>query len=186
MGRREDTKDTRIEGSPIVTYVQGWLVGVGNAGSSLIPYEIGMRCGTGARSYSGPISKDLVESFHLAAWAVDVCRSTGTDRLASYDLHLHFPLNHVDACGPSCRLSLANSLLQAWPEAARYEPLTTILLGDLTLQGDVLPVGRLEHKIEAARNAGLTRIVVPLASGRDYPGTVGVSSLHDLIASVSA
>lgn len=169
----------------MVTYVQGWLVGLGDERSALIPYEIGLRSGSGGCSRSGPISDDVLESFHLAAWAVDMCRPEGTTRLTSYDVHLHFPLNHVRAIGPSCRLSFANSLLQAWPDDVRYAPSTTILLGDLTLRGDVLPVGGLETKIETARTAGLTRIVVPLADEPRYFGTLGVSSLRDLMTSSS-
>jgi len=172
------------EPAPVI-YVQGWLVGVGNSGPLLIPYEVGLRRGTGCRSHSGPITQDVLESFHLAAWAVDVCRPSGTGRLALYDVHLHFPLNHVHAVGPSCRLSLANSLLQAWPEDARYLPSTTVLLGDLTLQGDVLAVGHLATKVATARSAGLTTFVVPVTDAANYPGSAGVSSLRDLMVSGS-
>ena len=172
------------EPAPVIS-VQGWLVGVGDSGSLLIPYEVGLRRGTGCRSHSGPISQDVLESFHLAAWAVDVCRPSGTGRLARYDVHLHFPLNHVHAVGPSCRLSLANSLLQAWPEDARYLPSTTVLLGDLTLQGDVLAVGHLATKVATARSAGLTTVVVPVTDAAGHPGSVGVSSLRDLMVSNS-
>ena len=147
----------------------------------MIPYELGLRRGHGARSRSGPVCDDVLDSLHLVAWSVASCIAQCAEPW-SCDMHLHFPLSNLRAAGPSCRLSLANSLVHAWSADALYPPATTILLGDVTLGGDVLPVASLQEKVDAAAAAEMRRIVVPRSTRASCPGAIEIGSVRDLIA----
>jgi ATP-dependent Lon protease len=162
-------------------YVQGWFVGVSTDEAALIPYELGFRPGSGTCSYSGAVADDLIRSLILSIWSVQLCLTRLGCDLPQFDAHLHLPLNNIQATGPSCRLSLANGLLYACLETSIYSPSTTILLGDLSLHGDVLPVGNLARKIEIARAAGIFQIVISEAQSTHFGDVIQIESIEDLL-----
>jgi hypothetical protein len=143
----------------------------------LVPFELAARPGTGARSFSGPAAPDIEAGFALAAWAVDLCLTRAGLGRPGCDLHLHLPLLEVVGTGPSCRLALANAILQVRGAGRGPDPRTTVVLGDLTLDGDVLPVGALAPTVAVARAQGFDRFVVPMGSGELGTGVVEAATL---------
>ena len=161
-------------------YVQGWLVGLsGDDAAGLVPFEVAAVPGNGRRTWSGPVGDDLRASFELAAWAVEL---TGLSKaFPMLDVHVNLPLHHVTGSGPSCRLSFANALLQAQCPRRGLPAPTTALIGDLTLGGDVLPVGGLAEKVRAAQASGLGCVVVPGGCGEVGTGLRELYTLDELV-----
>lgn len=161
-------------------YVQGWLVGVSDVGQALIPYELALTPGTGRRTHSGPVARDVFESFELAAWVTSACLARHTVASETLDAHLNFPLHGMRSSGPSCRLSFVNAFAWCLADEARHDPSETVLIGDVNLRGDVIPVAEIAPKVAFARAEGFTCIVVgPLPD--PMPDTVGIATVDDLI-----
>jgi ATP-dependent Lon protease len=81
------------------------------------------------------------------------------------DFHIHVPAGSVPKDGPSAGVTITAaivSLLLGEPIDRR-----TGMTGEITLRGDVLPIGGLKEKILAARGAGIRRVVLPRLNRRD-------------------
>jgi ATP-dependent Lon protease len=164
-----------------VRYVQGWLVGVTPSTSGLVPFEVTATSGDFAVTHSGPLSADVEESFHLAISAAALALHRHNHSIGEHRLHLNLPLRHVDVRGPSCRLAFANGVIAALAPGVGFPPAQTALFGDLTLSGQVLAVGHTSRKADAARRAGLPRLVVAALPGNGRAvDTVEISSLDEI------
>jgi len=161
-----------------VRYAQGWLVGVSASTSGLVPFEVATTAGAFAVTHSGPVSADVAASFHLALSAAVLALQRNSHGVAEHRIHLNLPLRHVRTQGPSCRLAFANTVIASLTTDAGFIPDQTVLLGDLTLAGQVLPVGQTTRKAATAHAAGLNTVVV--APRQALPGTVAIGSLDDI------
>ncbi len=81
-------------------------------------------------------------------------------------VHLHVPAGATPKDGPSAGITMATALLSL--ALQRRVPLGLAMTGELTLTGQVLPVGGIREKVIAARRAKLKRLVLPAANERDY------------------
>ncbi len=81
-------------------------------------------------------------------------------------IHLHVPAGATPKDGPSAGITMATALLSL----ARGEKLARHLAmtGELTLTGQVLPVGGIREKAVAARRAGVKELILPEANRRDF------------------
>lgn len=80
-------------------------------------------------------------------------------------LHIHVPAGGVPKDGPSAGVTLLAAIVSvASGRAVRHDLAMT---GELTLRGDVLPVGGIKEKVLAALRAGIRRIVMPAVNKRD-------------------
>ena len=87
------------------------------------------------------------------------------DFLEKHDLHVHVPEGAVPKDGPSAGVALACAILSAVANVpARADVAMT---GELTLLGDVLPIGGVREKLLAAYRAGVTDILLPRENERD-------------------
>ncbi|MCD6327258.1 endopeptidase La [bacterium] len=78
---------------------------------------------------------------------------------AKLDVHIHIPSGAIPKDGPSAGVTLATALVSLFTgRLVRHEVAMT---GELTLRGNVLPVGGLKEKILAAKRAGIHEIIVP-------------------------
>jgi ATP-dependent Lon protease len=81
-------------------------------------------------------------------------------------IHLHVPAGATPKDGPSAGITMATALLSL---ARGSKPVRTLAMtGELTLTGQVLPVGGIKEKVIAARRARLSELVLPVANRGDF------------------
>jgi ATP-dependent Lon protease len=92
---------------------------------------------------------------HLKRLAPDLAQ----DWFATHDIHVHVPAGAVPKDGPSAGVAMATALASL--VAQKPVNADVAMTGELTLTGQVLPVGGLKEKSLAAQSAGIRRIIVP-------------------------
>jgi ATP-dependent Lon protease len=107
---------------------------------------------------SAEIARSFIRS-HAAELGVDA------DALANQRVHVHFPAGAVPKDGPSAGVTLTTALVSLL--TGRLVKSTVAMTGEVTLQGQVLPIGGVKQKVLAAHRAGLTEVVLPARNGPD-------------------
>jgi ATP-dependent Lon protease len=118
--------------------------------------------GTGKLVLTGQLGDVMKES---AQAAVSFLRSRSEelglpdDYFAKHDLHIHVPAGAVPKDGPSAGISLATSIASLLTNTKVDSNLA--MTGEITLTGQVLPIGGLKEKVLGAKRAGISKIVLP-------------------------
>ena len=81
-------------------------------------------------------------------------------------IHLHVPAGATPKDGPSAGITMATALLSLARGKKIVRPLA--MTGEITLMGEVLPVGGIREKVIAARRNGIFELILPAANRRDY------------------
>ena len=118
---------------------------------------------------TGQLGDVMLESSEIAysfVMANIVKYGGNADFFKDFFIHLHVPAGATPKDGPSAGVTMATSLVSLMLE----KPVTPGLgmTGELTLTGEVLPVGGLKEKVIAARRAKLKHVVIPTQNRKDY------------------
>jgi ATP-dependent Lon protease len=124
--------------------------------------------GKGKLLLTGQLGEVMQESAQ-AAFSYAKARSAelgiAEDALENYDIHIHLPEGAIPKDGPSAGITMATALVSVL--AQRPVRKDVAMTGEITLRGNVLPVGGVKEKLLAARRAKLRTIVLPEPNRRD-------------------
>jgi len=107
----------------------------------------------------GEIAKEAVENV-----AALIKKYTGED-ISNHDIHVQFVGSREGTEGDSASISVATAVISALEEVPVNQ--TVAMTGSLSVRGQVLPVGGVTAKIEAAAELGLNKVVIPRANLKD-------------------
>ena len=118
--------------------------------------------GKGRLTITGQLGEVMQESAQAAlSWVRSHADQLGLDAewFANHDVHIHVPAGAVPKDGPSAGVTIATavaSLVRGIPVSDEVG-----MTGEITLTGQVLPIGGLREKALAAQRAGLKKVVIP-------------------------
>jgi ATP-dependent Lon protease len=138
------------------------------AGGDILFIEANKMKGKGGFTMTGQIGEVMQESMQAAlTWVRSNASSLGLaeDFTREIDLHIHVPAGAIPKDGPSAGVTMATVLASLLTDTP-VRPLTA-MTGEITLSGNVLPVGGIKEKFLAARRAGVTTIILPADNRQD-------------------
>jgi len=132
------------------------------SGGDVLFVEANAMKGKGGFTMTGQIGQVMQESMQAAlTWVRSNSEALGIaeDFFASHDLHIHVPAGAIPKDGPSAGVTMATALVSLLT-GRRIQPLIA-MTGEITLSGNVLPVGGIKEKVLAAKRAGVTDVILP-------------------------
>ncbi|MBO1519021.1 endopeptidase La [Oceanisphaera pacifica] len=137
-------------------------------GGELLTIEVANVMGKGKLAYTGSLGDVMKESVQAA---MTVVRSRAdkwrinSDFHEKRDIHVHVPEGATPKDGPSAGVAMCTALVSSLtgnPVCA-----DVAMTGEITLRGEVLPIGGLKEKLLAARRGGIKRVMIPKENERD-------------------
>lgn len=132
------------------------------AGGDVLFIEANRMKGKGGFTMTGQIGEVMQESMQAAlTWVRSNALSVGLeeDFTRDVDIHIHVPAGAIPKDGPSAGVTMATALVSLLTDT-RVRPLTA-MTGEITLSGNVLPVGGIKEKFLAAKRAGVKDVILP-------------------------
>jgi ATP-dependent Lon protease len=137
-------------------------------GGELLTIEAAAIPGKGKPLYTGQLGDVMQESIHAAMTVVRTrAEALGIDPefYQKYDFHIHVPEGATPKDGPSAGIGMCTSLVSAL--AGIPVRADVAMTGEITLRGEVLPIGGLKEKLLAAHRGGITTVLIPQENERD-------------------
>jgi ATP-dependent Lon protease len=132
------------------------------SGGDVLFVEANAMKGKGGFTMTGQIGQVMQESMQAAlTWVRSNAAQLGIAEnfFADHDIHMHVPAGAIPKDGPSAGVTMATTLVSLLT-GHRIRPLLA-MTGEITLSGNVLPVGGIKEKVLAAKRAGVTDVILP-------------------------
>jgi len=137
-------------------------------GGELLTIETAVIPGKGKQSATGKLGEVMKESIEAA---VTVVRSRANilgihdDSFQKQDIHIHVPEGATPKDGPSAGIGMCTAIVSALTKIPVRA--NVAMTGEITLRGEVLPIGGLKEKLLAAHRGGITKVLIPAENEKD-------------------
>lgn len=137
---------------------------VTGAGGEILFVEALVMPGGGKLTVTGQLGDVMRESSQAAVSlvrtrAAEFGLDLAPDFFSTHDIHLHVPAGAVPKDGPSAGVTMVTALVSALSGRPVSEDVA--MTGEITLTGQVLPIGGVKEKVLAARRAGIGGVIIP-------------------------
>lgn len=139
-----------------------------SVGGEILDVDVTMMTGTQKLTLTGQLGEVMKES---AQAALSYIRSNAKkfridpDFSKGKEIHIHLPEGAIPKDGPSAGITMAMAIISAASDTpARNDVAMT---GEITLRGNVLPIGGLNEKLLAAQRSGITTVIIPKENVKD-------------------
>jgi ATP-dependent Lon protease len=132
------------------------------SGGDVLFVEANQMKGKGGLTITGQIQDVMRESMQAAlSWVRSNAKELNIDEefLANHDIHIHVPAGAIPKDGPSAGVTIVTALVSLLT-GKQVRPLTA-MTGEITLSGNVLPIGGVKEKVLAAKRAGVHDVILP-------------------------
>jgi ATP-dependent Lon protease len=137
-------------------------------GGELLTIEAAVVPGKGKQMYTGQLGEVMTESIQAAMTVVrSRCSVLGIDEdfHQKLDVHIHVPEGATPKDGPSAGVGMCTALVSVLTGIAVKSDVA--MTGEITLRGEVLPIGGLKEKLLAAHRGGLSTVLIPHENEKD-------------------
>ncbi len=138
-------------------------------GGEILYIETSLMPGKGELILTGHLGDVMKESARAAlTYAKSNMAALGIpeEKFTNTDVHVHVPEGAIPKDGPSAGVSIVTSLVSAasGKRVSRHVAMT----GEITLRGNVLPIGGLKEKLLAAKRSGIRKVIIPAGNESDF------------------
>jgi ATP-dependent Lon protease len=137
-------------------------------GGELLTIESAMMPGKGKLSYTGQLGDVMQESIQAAMTVIRSRAATlglNPDFQETIDIHVHVPEGATPKDGPSAGVGMCTALASSITK--KPVKANVAMTGEITLRGEVLPIGGLKEKLLAAHRAGIETVLIPHENEKD-------------------
>ncbi|CBW54162.1 endopeptidase La [Mycoplasma mycoides subsp. capri] len=137
-------------------------------GGDILPIEVSTYNGKGNLTLTGKLGEVMKESATIALTYVKANHEKfgiSKDKFDDIDIHIHVPEGAVPKDGPSAGITLTTALISALSKQPVSKDFG--MTGEITLRGNVLPIGGLREKSISAARSGLKHILIPSKNVKD-------------------
>lgn len=137
-------------------------------GGDTLSIEVNYYKGKGKLVLTGSLGGVMKESAEIAlSYIKSNYKQYGIDynTLVDNDIHIHVPEGAIPKDGPSAGITLTTALISALTN--KKIPANIAMTGEITLRGDVLPIGGLKEKSIGANRSGIKKIIIPFDNIKD-------------------
>ena len=137
-------------------------------GGDILPVEVNYFEGKGSLIVTGQLGDVMVESTKIALDFIKAnTKKYGIpiEFYEKHDIHIHVPEGAVPKDGPSAGVTITTAIVSALTNTPVKKDLA--MTGEVTLRGNVLPIGGLKEKSLAAHRSGIKTIIIPKGNMKD-------------------
>lgn len=138
-------------------------------GGDILPIEVSYFKGNGNIIVTGSLGEVFTESIKIAlSYIKSNYQKLQIDYklLTENDIHVHVPEGAIKKEGPSAGIAITTALISCFKNKEISSEIS--MTGEITLRGNILPIGGLKEKVIGAKRAGIKKIILPFENRKDF------------------